>query len=391
MMSASTPTIIKFNGKVFRIDDKTKNKLLSCKGDGNVILNHNFNSSQFDSSTPADSSIVTRVTVDGVKKNVYPSTSTINISKSLLMLADPSYQVITPSNYTGYTLQGQYVAEGSFLNNIKTILNGLDQTSFWSNGRKTFFLEKDEGISTNVTFKSSQGDEGRGVRILDMGQSDSYMVNSVELIGRQFLLHKQESAGSVVNGNTHNLDHFPTNISIKNGSGNTLEQTTSTSGSDYHILYDERKVIFHSSHSGVEIDYDYEDVSSSSNNYYIGDDSNSITTYGKYARRYFVPQLTKQQDFSRLGQYLIINNKDTRQRYKIELPYLANNLRENHKITVTNKKGTATVVVKQITWHYPDSKTIIQAGENFIDGFDLEQNDSLILSNAISSIQKTKV
>ena len=43
---------------------------------------------------------------------------------------------------------------------------------FWSNGVKTFFLEDNDGIETGLTFKSGQGEEKRGVRILAMGKSE---------------------------------------------------------------------------------------------------------------------------------------------------------------------------------------------------------------------------
>ena len=386
IMSASTPTTIKFSGTVFRVDDKTKNKRISCKGDGNVILNHTFNSSQFSNSVPADSSYVTRVSVGGVKKNLYPITTTTNLVKSLLNLADSSFEVIS-TNYTSHTLTGQYIAEGSFLANVRTILNGLSQTAFWSNGVKTFFLEDDSGITTGLTLKSGQGEESRGVKILGMGKSDNYLVNDVELVGRQFLKHAYDSVGTVSNGTTHTTSKFPVNLRITYGSDLIpLIQDT-----DYTVNYDERKITFSNSKTLVKVEYDYEDTSASTGNSFTHSDSTSINTYGKRTRRYFVPQLAKYGDLQRLGQYLIINNKDTRQRYQIELPYLANNLRENHKISIVNRKGSADVIVKQITWHYPEGRTTIQAGENLIDGFDLDQVDSLATASAVSSIQKTKV
>ena len=387
MMSTSTPTTIKFSGTVFRVDDKTKSKSLSCKGDGNVILNHTFNSAQFSNSVPADSSYVTRVSVGGAKKNLYPATTTTNIIKSLLNLADSSFGIID-TDYTSHTLQGQYVAEGSFLANVRTVLNGLSQTAFWSNGVKTFFLEDNDGIETGLTFKSGQGEEKRGVRILAMGKSDNYLVNDVELVGRQFLKHDYGTLSSVSNGTTTTLNHFPVNLRITHGGTDNIPLTQDT---NYTVNYDERKVTFLGSGTDVKIEYDYEDRSTNTGNSYTTSDSTSINTYGKRTRRYFVPQLAKWQDLQRLGQYLIINNKETIQRYQIELPYLANNLRENHKITITNRKGTAGVIVKQITWYYPEGKTIIQAGENLIDGFDLDQVDSLSTASAVSSIQKSKV
>lgn len=389
-MSSSTPTTMKFNGRIFNIKDSVKNKTLSCKGDGDVILNYSFNSNQFDNTTPNDSSFITRVSIGGTKKNIYDDGSTTDdIMKSLILLADSSYSVIIGTGYNPHTLVGNYVAEGSFLVNVRTILNGLADSAFWSNGRKIFYLEKDEGIATGLEYKSNQGEESRGVRILDMGKADNYMVNSVELIGRQFLKHRSQGLGSVSSGTVKDLTYFPNNLTLTDSSSGILVQDT-----NYTVNYDERKVTFSVAYNSVTADYDYEDTSSSSDSYFLYSDSTSISTYGEYYRRLFVPQLTKRADFERLAQKLISHNKDTRDRYQIELPYLANNIRENHKVKVINRKTGASgteLTVKQIEWHYPESKTIIQVGENLIDGFDLDQNDSLTLSTTVSSIQKSKV
>lgn len=391
-MSGSTPTTMKFNGKVFSIKDNTKNKIVNCKGDGEVILNYSFNSSQFDNSTPNDSSYVTRVSVDGTKKNIYAAGSTTDdIMKSLIALADSSFSFVVGTGAGTHTMVGNLVAEGSFLANVKTILNGMSDSSFWSNGRKTFFLEKSAGIATGIKYTSNQGDESRSVRILEMGRSNNYLVNSVELIGRQSTKHRFENAGTVSNGTVKTLNFHPVNMRITDGSGNILIQD-----SDYTVNYDERKITFSGSKSGVVVEYDYEDVSSSSDVYYLGNNTSSINTYGEHYKRFFVPQLTHRTDFQRLANKLVSSTEgdgETSERYQIELPYLANNIRENHKVKVINKKTGSSgtdLVIKQIEWHYPSSKTIIQVGENLIDGFDLEQSDSLTLSSSISSIQKTK-
>ena len=396
-MSSSIPVSMKFNGKVYRVNDKSKYKIVTCKGDGEVILNHSFTSSQFGDSTPSDSSYITRLTIPnigsttgGTKKNAYAANSeTDDIMKSLITLADSSFNIVVGSTYDPHTMSGKYIAEGSFLSNVKTILNGLADSGFWSNGRKTFFLEKDEGIVTGLEFKSSQSVSDRGVRVLDMGESDNYLVNSVELIGRQNLKHGYGTIGSVSNGTTVQLPQQPINLRITHSS--SLTPIVEGVGG-YSVNHDQRIITFLASGSDIKIEYDYEDVSTNSDNYYLHTDSTSIGIYGKRHRRYFVPQLTARADFQRLAQKIISHNDTVKSRFQIELPYLANNIRENHRCKIINKKGTFDdQVIKQIEYHYPAGRTIIQVGENLIDGFDLDQNDSLNLASTVSSIQKTKV
>tara|TARA_R100000808_G_scaffold9877_1_gene26786 strand:- start:1994 stop:4180 length:2187 start_codon:yes stop_codon:yes gene_type:complete len=394
-MSSPTPTTMKFSGKVTALKDSVKYKNLSCKGDGDVILNHSFNSSQFNNSTPNDSSFITRVTIDSTKKNIYAAnSSTDNIMKSLILLADSEFSVVVGSGYDSHNLSGKYVAEGGFLPNVRAVLNGLSNASFWSNGRKVLFLEENDGVFANIEYKSNLGEEGRGVKILEIGRSSAYLVNSVELLGRQFLKHNYSVLSSVSSGTTTTLNHTPVNLRITHDGANNVPLVQNT---DYSVDYDERKVTFLGSKSNIKIEYDYEDISGSSNSYFLDSDSSSISTYGKYDRRYFIPQLTKFQDFQRLGQKLILRNKVPNDRYQVELPFLANNIRENHRVTIKNRRTVSEgqsngveLVIKQIEWHYPVVKTIIQVGENLIDGFDLDQADSLNLSSSISSIQKTK-
>lgn len=395
-----TPTTIKFSGHVFYIKDSVKEKTLTCKGNSDIILNFNFNSSQFDSSTPPDSASVTRVTVGGIKKNIYPAnTKTNTVMRSLILLADPEFIVVDEANSSGsnfsYSFSGNYIAEGSFLANVRTILNGLSDVSFWSNSRKTIFIEDDDGIFSNIEFVSNRGTDiaeekygVRGVKILEMGKSDNYMINSIELFGRQFLKHATQGLGTATIQTVKTLNFFPHNLTL------TSNSVVLSQDSDYTVNYDERKITFLNNFPfQITADYDYEDVSSSSDSYYTTKDVSSIGSFGVYSKRFFVPQLIKRQDFERLGQKLINHNSSSKQRFEVHLPYLANHLRENHRVNLKNLKAPSGVnlTIKQIEWHYPQGFTILQVGENLIDGFDLDQSDSMTLSSSLSSIQKTKV
>lgn len=396
--SSPTPMTIKFSGTVNSIKDDIATRTADCKGDSDIILNHSFYAGQFTNSLPDDATIVTRKSIASVKTNIYPTSATsTQIMKSLIMLADSSYKIIDNSN-TPWLFEGNFIAEGSFLPIVKNMLSIMGRANFWTNGRKTIFIESNNGVFTDITYENITTDSAiAGVKITSMSKSDDYLINSVEILGRTKYNHITQIEGN--NSGTTTLTYFPINLSIfSNGSGFT--QKTFVEGTDFTIDYDNRLITYIVTSPllyNIVIEYDYESISSTSDSYYKTKSDSSITTYNTHHRRIYAPQLTIHNDLVSLGDKVLTQFTTINQRYEVVLPYLANNIRENYKVFIKNKyteevlNGVSTeLVIKQIEWRYPELITILQVGENLIDGFDLDDVQSSTLSSSLSNLQKTK-
>ena len=399
-LSPSIPVTMKFGGKVYSINDSTNKKTAICKGNSDIILSSNLTHTQFDNSTPNDSSFVTRVSVNSVKKNIYPATTNINnLIKSLLLLTDDTFKLIVNTGISAsYPISGLFIAEGSFLTILKT-LGVIDDSVFWSNGRKVMFIEKDDGISTNISYNSGMGIGNRGCSIRDMGISDEYLVNAIEVIGRVIQKHKKiNNISSVSNGVTQTLVDYPINLIITAQNSGFLN-TTLIESVDYNVDYDHRIITFLSSFTNINIEYDYEDLSNSNSYHFrLGITDNSIAKYGIKAKRIVIPQLTVQNDLSIFAQKLLSSSGLVKQRYEILVPYIDNLVRENHIVKIQNLKTKSetpnspilSLKVKQIEYRYPEGYTKIQVGENLIDGFEYEQLTKNTINSTLSALMKTK-
>ena len=116
------------------------------------------------------------------------------------------------------------------------------------------------------------------------------------------------------------------------------------------------------------------------------EDTTSIAAIGLYAKRILAPQITDATSAITFRTNFLATHKDINSRYTIMAPYLLDFVRENFKVKVINsvKNLNTTSTVKSITWHYPESRTVIETGEHLIDAFDLDRVSSETINNLVT-------
>ena len=116
------------------------------------------------------------------------------------------------------------------------------------------------------------------------------------------------------------------------------------------------------------------------------EDTTSIAAIGLYAKRLLAPQITDAAAAITFRTNFLATHKDINSRYTIMAPFLLNFVRENFKVTVKNsvKNLNTSSTIKSITWHYPESRTVIETGEHLLDAFDLDAVSSETINNLVT-------
>lgn len=409
-LSPPTPVTMRFSGFVSNIQDSTEKKTLTCIGNSGRIITSIVDPSLFSTSSPNDASFpfASRVVIDNAntKANIYQEGSRVtDVLQSLLSVTAPEFIIVPKvvlASGQGYQLSGKFVAEGSLLTILKSILGLLDYSVFWSNGRKVLFIEDIDGVPTNMIFSSNQ-DSNSGIRskILEQGKSDEYIINKVELIGRVLQKHAHIGLGSVSANTTTILTNYPLNILIYSRQSG-LGQKVLNLNTDFTLDFDSRKITWLGNFTNVDVQFDYEDFGNLSNNfltdvYCLKSNAASISKYGIKAKRFFVPNLTHSNDLNVLSQRLFTFFAESTERYQVVVPYLDCVFRENHEVTIKNIKSILKhgnngidLKIKQIEYLYPEAITKFQVGENYIDSFDYESVTSNSINSVLSAMQRTK-
>ena len=331
------------------------------------------------------------------------------------VISSPKWKIIhsqlgsnNSQNGGGGFLFGAWVAGGTFLQQVR-LLCASNNMNIWANARKTFFLEKNEGIETPYKF-AQDGANQESVNISESGDTDMLRVNDIEVIGGGRPLTKQETKNTTDNSNITTLSQYPIvlqQIEVINNlsNGNFSNGDILTEGTHFDVAYDSKKITFKgnaiSAVMNVRITYQYEDTDNIKR-WSTASAPNRVVDVGRFSARLYVTQMTSGNDLSTLGQYLVNSNagkgglQELRKRYTIKVPYLLNNLRENHEIGIKNiVKGIGDsntyvdTIVKQIEWRYPECRTIIHAGEIDYDGLDLMTLEAEASGNLTSGASKT--
>tara|TARA_B110000495_G_scaffold177364_1_gene169389 strand:+ start:100 stop:2190 length:2091 start_codon:yes stop_codon:yes gene_type:complete len=384
--SPPQPMTMKFMGRVYRIKDNMKEKQLSCKGSGKLLLQTNITTDILGSTKTGE--LATRTNND----TVFDAGQDIHeIVQSIIKRTDGDFKFY--NNPSPNSLVGEFIAEGNFVS-IVNVLALKDALTFFTFPRKVFVIEDHDGIGTDYVF---EGATGSGYDISESGKNDSRTVNDIEVIGRLKTLPFKDTGIAGVAGTTYPLSHNPINLTVRKVSDDSIYTT-------YTYSFDKKTITINSgsvSTTAVYAEYWYEEITGSSALYYRRSDTNSITEHGRYSKKIYLPQFTNNQDFDSWSQIYVGSNakiKDVNERVTIKSPFLINSLRENHKIDVINvKKFTSDtngiksdMIVKSIEWFYPEGKTIINCGEYDFDSFDYDKDTSESLSGLVSTLTKTK-
>ena len=390
-----TPTTMKFLGRIWKIEDQTSSKKCKAKSVGKLLLQTVFNKTILNTTHTGENA--NRTGDDPIFDS---GQSNHDILQSLVTRADSEY-VFYQNPSSSQTITGEYVAEGSFDQNADLLLL-QSQDTFTTLARKTFLVENDTGVATDIVFNNGGA---KGERITESGEDDTNTVNDLELIGRSRPKHDTTGFGAV-NASGGDVDKFtndlPLNLRVVEHSG-TFDGsgTILTEDTDYRVNYDTKKVTFinayNSGANNVTAEYDYDSANSASNDsLYIRDsDSASITDIGRYGKRSYVSQFTeKQNDLTRLASRILTRNKDINQRIRVDVPVLFNAIRENYIVEINNTTKGITAqnkIIKQIIYNYPEGTTEIQVGEVFFDGLEWQKFERNAISGSVSNTNKNKV
>ena len=383
--SPPQPMTMKFMGRVYRIKDNMKEKQLSCKGSGKLLLQTNITTDILGSTKTGE--LATRTNND----TVFDAGQDIHeIVQSIIKRTDEDFKFY--NNPSANSLVGEFIAEGNFVS-IVNVLALKDALTFFTFPRKVFVIEDHDGIGTDYVF---EGATGSGYDISESGKNDSRTVNDIEVIGRLKTLPFKDTGIAGVAGTTYPLSHHPINLTVRKVSDDSIYTT-------YTYSFDKKTITINSgvSTAAVYAEYWYEDISSSDALYRRDTDSSSITEHGRYSKKIYLPQFTHRNDFNTWVQIYTGTNTtqgDVKERVTVKAPFLINSLRENHKIDVINVKkftndtnGTKSdMIVKSIEWHYPEGKTIINCGEYDFDSFDYDKDTSESIIGLTSTLTKTK-
>lgn len=379
MLNSPQPMTMKLSGKCWKVDDNTNPKTAHVKGNGKTLVETNLTS---DILSGTD-------TTPNRTENVYDAAGdNFEIIDDIFENVDSSFSVKDPNSAANASHIGRFVATGSLLQCIELLLLESDAVLFTAADR-IVVIEDSTGITT--PFKFEQGSSGTtpGFVITNSGKDDALLVNQLELVGRIKFKKKVQTFITTVNPETEVFTEFPISVRVVEQSGGlTLEE-----GTDYDIDFEGKTITFTTTADTFDVEYDYEDLSSTGLYFRnITTGSSSVTQYGKYARRIFIPQLTDQADVDVASQRIIGDNKDVLTRYEVIAPVHLNHVRENHNILLVNsiKSINTTETIQSITWKYPSMRTIIQLGEYRFDAFDMENIDSKDIAGAKASTFKTQ-
>ena len=382
--NAPQPLTMKFCGRVVRIKDGTATKVVHCLSEGKLLLNTNLTSAILAAVHTGE--LAGRADDNAIFDEMQ---SNIDIIQSMVQRADDEF--IFYEGTGSQQIEGEYAAEGGFVKNVGLLLT-MGQDDFFTLPRKVFIVEANDGVTNPLTFNNGGA---RGEQILSSGKDDTRTVNDLEIIGRNKPRHKtQNTAAITVDNQVESISNSPVSLRItRDDTGAVL--TEGTTG-DYTVNFDAKTVKFLtglSINSTCTYEFDYEDLTGSDYFYLRDTDAASITEFGRYSRKIFVPQITNQgTDLVRLGNNILNNNATPDDRIQIVIPFLYNGVRENHKITVVNDtKGiNGEFLVKQIEWQYPQNRTVIQCGEIEFDGYDWQVREGDSISGQGSLVVTTK-
>jgi len=395
--SPPQPLTMKFLGRVYKINDKMKDKRIFCKGSGKLLLQTNLNSTILGSTHTGEEANRTNDDV------VFDAGQDIpDIIQSIIKRTDGDFKFY--NNPAVNSLVGEFTAEGNFVQTIN-VLALKDALTFFTLPRKVFIIEDYSGTGTEQVGSGAnylfEGGTGSGYDITSSGKNDSRTVNDIEVIGRLQTLpfkdvNDQPADTTPIAGvaeATYTLSHHPINLTVRKVSDNTIYTT-------YTLSFDKKTITIDGGVSTTPIyaEYWYEDISSSDALYRRETNSASITDHGRYSQKIYIPQFNHRNDFNTWAQIYLGNNakiKDVNERVTIKAPFLINSLRENHRIDVKNVKkfgsaAKADMIVKSIEWLYPEGTTIINCGEYEFDSFDYDKDTSESITGLTSTLTKTK-
>lgn len=409
----------KIRGRVWKVEDKLKNKMLHIRGTGKFFLETDVDSRTTSdggiwSSSQASWELSTRT------GNFFANQLVENVLHDMVRSADNDFRVHTdlslPSKYIS-----KFVASGRLVQLVQ-LLNLMEDNNadFFTYPHKVLIIEDPAKILTGQVFVHGEN----GVTI-DADKKDNVsMINDITVIGANLPAHFVEPNLTGATGTTHALDFRPIGATrvVKNStqlSEVDSDESTSIGATEFKIDVENQTIKFGTalvSGDNVQIEYDREPANMISRK----KNDASKTQYGTFAKILNVPQIrttnqvvigsTTYNGLDWLAQKIIAKNKDVEQSYTVRVPTLLNGIREGIGIYIANplkrynfttatlydEKGdavsgtTAKLPIKAIEWRYPEAVTIMKVGQWEFDYYELLKQSENNLDSVGSTTTKDK-
>ena len=405
----------KIRGRVWKVEDKLKNKKLYIRGTGKFFLETDVDSRTTStggiwSSSQASWELSTRT------GNFFANQQAENIIHDMVRSADNDFRVHTDLSAASKYIS-KFVASGRLVQLIQ-LLNLMEDgnADFFTYPHKVLIVEDPAKIVTGQEFVHGEN----GVTI-DADKKDNVsLINDITVIGANLPAHFVEPNLTSVTGTTHSLDFRPTGATrvVKNStqlSEVDSDEGTSIGSTEFKIDVENKTIKFGTalvSGDNVQIEYDREPANMISRK----KNDASKTQYGTFAKILNVPQIrTTASVGSNLGlnwlaDRIISKNKDVDKSYTVRVPTLLNGIREGIGIYIANplkrynfttralydQKGdtisgtTAKLPIKAIEWRYPEAVTVMKVGQWEFDYYEILKQSENTLDSVGSTTTKDK-
>ena len=405
----------KIRGRVWKVEDKLKNKKLYIRGTGKFFLETDVDSRTTSqggiwASSQASWELSTRT------ENFFANQQAENIIHDMVRSADNDFRVHTDLTI-GSKYISKFVASGRLVQLIQ-LLNLMEDgdADFFTYPHKVLIVEDPAKIVTGQEFV-----HGENGTTIDADKKDNVsLINDITVIGANLPAHFVEPNLTSVTGTTHSLDFRPIGATrvVKNStqlSEVDSDEGTSIGSTEFKIDVENKTIKFGTalvSGDNVQIEYDREPANMISRK----KNDASKTQYGTFAKILNVPQIrTTASVGSSLGlnwlaDRIISKNKDVEQSYTVRVPTLLNGIREGIGIYIANplkrynfttrtlydQKGdtisgtTAKLPIKAIEWRYPEAVTVMKVGQWEFDYYEILKQSENTLDSVGSTTTKDK-
>ena len=327
-------SVMKFGGKITKIEDKTSYKDIIAQSFGKVLGETEIRGEVYDDRSPE------YIVNDLITKNT-----------NFEFIARGEEEVV----------MRQYLADGKLIDIVRNFAS-LTNKIFYTTPNKQFIFEPKEFNQTTISYI-----HGSTSKILENGYDDTEIVNDLTVLGQNQRYNTTETI-TATDASALTLLHGATSVKVSEGS------TVLSGDVDYTVDAQGKGINFVTQRSGTHtytVTYEYEIPL-----YYRGKKDDSINTYGIHAKRLNMPWITNNADGIRFVQSYLARYKDITRKLKVEIGDLENFVNENDLVFLTNSTlniPTTAFVVKSIRWKYPEMETELNIGEYYFDYFEYDK------------------
>jgi len=346
-------SVIKFGGKITKIDSDLVKTDLVAQSFGKILAETEINGTVFTNRTPE---YIVETLVEDKTDLTYSSSSSAS----------------------GITLS-QYTADGKLIDILKD-LAALTNRVFYTTGSKLLVFDDASFNDLSLVLK-----HGTDVRIEDDGYDDTEVVNDLTVLGQNLMYSTIDTFNGNNSDTVFTLDNNPVVVKVSVGG---VEKTPEE---DYDFDTMARTITFATApatgSNNISVEYDFERPL-----YIRGVRETSITTYGRHAKKLNLPWISTKADGIRFVQSYLNRYKDISRKVKVESGRLLNSLQENDIVHLTNTQKAIDddFVIKSIQWTYPQLKTTVEVGEYYFDFFEYDKEIVAKIHDLESAITRVK-